>query len=123
MGGCHVREKGKRLGDWKRAMHNVIEFLLRLISHIHFIILSSLHATVCCRTFVLISVCTHSIRFHGVCLCVYSSRLTVCTVSSFVYLCFVVHMLTKVLLHDFLMLSIFPSFCVCYRMKNRTTFF
>lgn len=86
LGGCHVREKGKRLGDWKRATHIVIEFLLRLISHIHFIILSSLHATVCCRKCVLISVCMHGARFHGVCLCVYSSRLTVCTVSSCVYM-------------------------------------
>lgn len=100
MGGCHVREKGKRLGDWKRATYNVIEFLLRSISHIHFIILSLLRATVCCRKFVLISVCIQSAHFHGVCLCVNSSRLTVCAVSScvYMYLCFVLHvrMLTKV---------------------------
>lgn len=73
VGGYHVREK--RLGDWKRVTYNDIEFLLRLISHIHFIILSLLYATVCCRKFVLISVCICGVRFHGV--CVYSSVFTV----------------------------------------------
>lgn len=58
MGGCHVREKGKRLGDWKRTTYDVIEFLLRLISRIHFIILSWLRATVYCRN-VSSSVCVH----------------------------------------------------------------
>lgn len=39
----------------KRATYNVIEFLLWLISHIHFIMLSWLCARVYCRNFSLIS--------------------------------------------------------------------
>lgn len=119
-GRVSCKRKGGR-GDWKRATYSVIEFLLQLISHIHFIILSLLHATVCCRKSVLISVCMHNVRFHAVCLCVYSSRLTVCMLSSCVYIyalliCFAcIYCLQKcVTAWWFLLLS----FGICCRMTD-----
>lgn len=71
------KQKQNRLGDWKRVTHGVIEFLLRLISHIHFIIPSSLHASVCCRRFVPISVCIHGVLVWLV--CALTSHIYICT--------------------------------------------
>lgn len=54
----------------KGDVQSVIELLLWLISHIHFIILSSARASFCCRKSVPIS--AHSVRFLRLCLRVIS---------------------------------------------------
>lgn len=72
----------------KGDVQSVIEFLLRLISWIHFIILSSTSALVRCRKCIRISVCTHcAFLKHAFVFSLYSACV-VDVLILFVYMCF-----------------------------------
>lgn len=63
----------------KGDVQSVIELLLRLISHIHFIIRSPTRASLCCGAFVAIRVCAHSVHFLSVSLCVFPGFTCACS--------------------------------------------
>lgn len=74
----------------KGDVQSVIEFLLRLISHIHFIILSCMRALVCCRKFIPISVVSTQCTFpkHAFVCSLYSHAHVLDLWMLFVHMCF-----------------------------------
>lgn len=86
-GRVSYKRKGKKSGRLEKAMYDVIEFLLQLISHIHFIISSLLHTTVGCRKFVLIRLCIQWVYTFVVYLCVTLQTQGVRLWGEFIYSC------------------------------------